>query len=153
MFNTAKHHSILAPAEKWETFRLSLASLTNEVGSLSGGAPGQLVDAKTALANTIINNAELQHPAVVAPDTGTASAQDAQIMRAAYTNRTNGGADPVQGRTQFGTSHHGNLVSRSASNHLKGKAGRETVYEKFGPFKDSTSRRSTYIYIYNNPGL
>jgi hypothetical protein len=127
-------------------------TLTNEIGSLSGGAPGDLEKGKTALANALINNAELDHPAKVAPATGTASTQDAQIMRDAQTNRGKGGADPAQGRTQFGTSHNGNLKSRSAMNGLKGKAGRETVYSKFGPFKDSTSRRPTYIYIYNDPG-
>jgi RHS repeat-associated protein len=127
-------------------------TMSNEDRSLSGGAPGELENGKNALANAIINNAELDRPAKVAPSTGTATPQDAEIMRDAYTNRANGGADPVQGRTQFGTSHNSHLKSRSAGNHLKGKAGRETVYEKFGPFKDSTSRRPTYIYIYNNPG-
>jgi hypothetical protein len=129
--------------------------MSNEDRSLSTpkkGDPQELEDAKTALANAIINNAELDHPAKVAPATGTASTQDSQIMRDAYTNRANGGADPVEGRTQYGTSHHANLQSRSANNGLKGKAGRETVYEKFGPFKDSTSKRPTYIYIYNDPG-
>jgi RHS repeat-associated protein len=130
-------------------------TMSNEDRSLStpkGGDPGELEKGLEALANAIINNAELDHPAKVAPATGTATSQDAQIMRDAYTNRANGGADPVQGRTQYGTSHHANLHSRSASNGLKGKAGRETVYEKFGPFKDSTSRQPTYIYIYNDPG-
>ncbi len=130
-------------------------TLSNEDRSLStpkGGDPSELEKGKTALANAIINNAELDHPAKVAPATGTATSQDAQIMRDASTNRANGGADPVQGRTQYGTSHHANLHDRSANNHLKGKAGRETVHQKFGPFKDSTSRRPTYIYIYNDPG-
>jgi hypothetical protein len=116
------------------------------------GNPDVLVDAKDALANAIINNAELDRPAKVAPATGTATTQDSQIMRDAATNRANGGADPVEGRTQYGTTHNPNLQSRSASNHLKGEAGRETVYEKFGPFKDSTSRRPTWIVIYNDPG-
>jgi hypothetical protein len=127
-------------------------TMSNEDRSLSGGAPGELDKGKDALANAIINNAELARPAKVAPSTGTATTQDGQIMRGAITNRANGGADPAQGRTQYGTSHNANLKSRSASGHLKGKAGRETVHEKFGPFKDSTSRRPTYIYIYNNPG-
>ncbi|MGD0568217.1 MAG: hypothetical protein ABSA78_07405 [Candidatus Sulfotelmatobacter sp.] len=129
--------------------------MTNEVGSLSTpkkGNPDVLSDAKDALANTLINNAELDKPAKVAPATGTASTQDAQIMKDAATNRANGGADPVEGRTQFGTTHNPNVQSRSAGNHLKGEAGRETVYEKFGPFKDSVSRRPTWIVIYNNPG-
>jgi len=127
-------------------------TMSNEDRSLSGGAPGELEKGKTALANAIINNAELDQPAKVAKATGTATAQDAQIMRDAYTNRANGGADPVQGRSQFGTSHRANLHSRPAGNGLKGSAGRETVYEKFGPFKDSISRQPTYIYIYNDPG-
>ncbi|MGB7283740.1 MAG: RHS repeat-associated core domain-containing protein [Candidatus Acidiferrum sp.] len=130
-------------------------TMTNEVGSLSTpkkGDPDVLVDAKDALANTLINNANLDNPAKVAPATGTASTQDAQIMRDAATNRANGGADPVEGRTQFGTTHNSHIQSRSAGNHLKGAAGRETVYEKFGPFRDSVSRRPTWIVIYNNPG-
>lgn len=130
-------------------------TMTNEVGSLSTpkkGDPDVLVDAKTALANALINNANLDNPAKVAPATGTASTQDAQIMRDAATNRAKGGADPVEGRTQFGTTHNRHVQSRSAGNHLKGEAGRETVYEKFGPFKDSTSRRPTWFVIYNDPG-
>ena len=130
-------------------------TMTNEVGSLSTpkkGDPDVLVDAKTALANALINNANLDNPAKVAPATGTASTQDAQIMKDAVANRAKGGADPVEGRTQFGTTHNPNIKSRSAGNHLKGAAGRETVYEKFGPFKDSTSRRPTFIVIYNDPG-
>jgi RHS repeat-associated protein len=130
-------------------------TMTNEVGSLSTpkkGNPDVLGDAKDALANTLINNANLDSPAKVAPATGTASTQDAQIMRDAATNRANGGADPVEGRTQFGTTHNAHIQSRSAMNHLKGAAGRETVYEKFGPFRDSVSRRPTWIVIYNDPG-
>lgn len=130
-------------------------TMSNEDRSLStpkGGDPSELAKGKEALANAIINNAERDQPNQVAPATGTATSQDAQIMRDAYTSRANGGADPVQGRTYYGTSHYANLHSRSASNNLKGKAGRETVYKKFGPFKDSTSRRPTYIYIYNDPG-
>jgi RHS repeat-associated protein len=130
-------------------------TMSNEDRSLSTpkkGDPDVLVDGKTALANAIINNAELDRPAKVAPATGTATTQDSQIMRDAATNRANGGADPVEGRTQYGTTHNPNIQSRSASNHLKGEAGRETVYEKFGPFRDSTSRRPTWIVIYNDPG-
>ena len=130
-------------------------TMTNEVGSLSTpkkGNPDVLSDAKDALANTLINNANLTKPAQVATPDRPASAEDAQIMKDAVTNRANGGADPVEGRTQFGTTHNPNVRSRSACNHLKGAAGRETVYEKFGPFKDSTSRRPTWIVIYNNPG-
>ena len=129
--------------------------LTNEDGSLStpkGGDPQQLVDGKTALANAIYNNANLAHPEKVAPATGTPSAQDSQIMQGVVMSRTNGGADPVQGRVYYGTSHTPDLTSRSAGNGLKGAAGRETVFAKFGPFKDSISSRPTYIYIYNNPG-
>jgi hypothetical protein len=129
--------------------------LTNEDGSLStpkGGDPQQLVDGKTTLANAIYNNANLAHPEKVAPDTGAASAQDSQIMQGVVTSRTNGGADPAQGRVYYGTSHTPKLTSRSAGNGLKGAAGRETVFAKFGPFKDSISSRQTYIYIYNNPG-
>ena len=130
-------------------------TMTNEVGSLSTpkkGNPDVLVDAKDALSNALINNANLDNPAKVAPATGTASTQDAQIMKDAVANRAKGGADPVEGRTQFGTTHNSHIQSRSAGNHLKGAAGRETVYEKFGPFRDSVSRRPTWIVIYNNPG-
>jgi len=130
-------------------------TMTNEVGSLSTpkkGNPDVLGDAKEALANALINNANLDHPARVAPATGTASTQDAQIMKDAVANRAKGGADPVEGRTQFGTTHNPHVQWRSARNGLKGEAGRETVYEKFGPFKDSTSRRPTWIVIYNDPG-
>jgi RHS repeat-associated protein len=130
-------------------------TMTHEVGSLStpkNGNPDALADAKDALANTIINNAELTQPAQVATPDRSASAQDAQIMKDAATNRANGGADPVEGRTQFGTTHNPNVQWRPAGNYLKGEAGRETVYEKFGPFKDSASRQPTWIVIYNNPG-
>jgi len=98
-------------------------TMTNEVGSLSTpkeGDPDVLVDAKDALANALINNANLDSPAKVAPATGTASTQDEQIMRNAATNRANGGADPVEGRTQFGTTHNPHIQSRSAMYHLKG---------------------------------
>jgi len=130
--------------------------LTNEDGSLStpkGGAPQELVDGKTDLANAIYNNANLAHPEKVAPDTGTASAQDSQIMQGVVTSRTNGGADPAQGRHYYGTSHHAKLKGRSALNGLKGAAGRESVFARFGPFHDSmTPHTPTYIYIYNDPG-
>ena len=129
--------------------------MTNEVGSLSTpkkGEPDVLQDAKDALANALINNASLDNPGQVAPSTGTASTQDEQTMKDGATNRANGGADPVEGRTQFGTTHNPHVQWRDAHNHLKGAAGRETVYKKFGPFKDSTSRRPTWIVIYNNPG-
>ena len=65
-------------------------TMTNEVGSLSTpkkGNPDVLGDAKDALANTLINNANLDNPAKVAPATGTASTQDQQIMRDAAANR------------------------------------------------------------------
>ena len=54
------------------TTESSLANvLTNEDGSISTpnkGAPDELVDGKTALANAIYNNASLPHPEKVAPD-------------------------------------------------------------------------------------
>jgi hypothetical protein len=127
-------------------------AMTHEDGSLStpkGGDPQQLVDGKTALANAIINGAEAPHPPLVATPTVPASTQDAQIMRDAYTNRANGGADPVNGRTYYGTSHTppDQLHSRPIGN------GRQTVYAHFGPFHDSIGRgQDTYIYIYNDPG-
>ena len=130
-------------------------TMTHEDGSLSTpkrGDPDVLADAKEALANTLINNAELTKPGQVATPDRPASAQDAQIMKDAVANRAKGEADPVEGRTYFGTTHNPHVQSRDAGNHLKGAAGRETVYEKFGPFKDSTSRRPTWIVIYNNPG-
>lgn len=130
--------------------------LTNEVGSLStlkGSDSSELEKGKTALANALINNAERAHPNKVAPATGTASGQDEKIMEKAYTNRANGVADPVQGRTYYGTSHYPDLISRSAGNGLPGAAGRETVFARFGPFHDSqTPHTPTYIYIYNDPG-
>jgi len=130
-------------------------TMTNEVGSLSTakkGDPDVLSDAKDALANALINNANLDNPAKTAKATGNASPQDEQTMRDAARNRANGGADPVEGRSQFGTTHNPHVQWRSAHNHLKGAAGRETVYEKFGPFKDSISPRPTWIVIYNDPG-
>jgi hypothetical protein len=125
--------------------------LTNEIGSLStpkGGDPSELQKGSDALANALINNANKAKPNDVAPDTGTASPQLAKAMRNAYTNRANGGADPVHGRTFYGTSHipPNRLHSRPIGN------GRQTVYQHFGPFRDSTSRLPTYIYIYNDPG-
>jgi hypothetical protein len=126
--------------------------MSNEDRSLSGGASGELEKGKTALANAIINGAELPRPPKVAPATGTPTDQDARIMRDAITNRNNGGADPVQGRTQYGTSHNPNVQWRDAGNHLPGAAGRETVFGKFGPFNDSYSKQPTWIVIYNDPG-
>jgi hypothetical protein len=129
--------------------------LTNEDGSLStpkGGDSQVLVDGKMALANAIYNNANLSKPEVVAPNSGSASAQDAQIMQGVVTSRKNGGADPVDGRNYYGTTHNPNVKYRDAGNHLKGAAGRETVFAKFGPFKDSISSRPAYIVIYNSPG-
>ena len=126
-------------------------TMTHEDGSLStpkGGDPSELVKGQTALANAIINGAESPRPPQVASPTVPASIQDAQIMTDAYTNRVNGGADPVQGRVFYGTSHE-NLTSRPA---CKGCSARETVFAKFGPFNDSVGRgQQTYIYIYNNP--
>lgn len=127
-------------------------TMSNEDRSLSGGKPGQLVNGKTALANAIINGAKLPHPPKVAPATGTPTSQDAQIMQSAYTNRINGGADPVNGRVYYGTTHNPNVQWRSAGNGLPGAAGREPVYQKFGPFNDSISPNPTWIVIYNNPG-
>jgi RHS repeat-associated protein len=148
---------LVAQQQVGNTTEGSLAKvLTNEDGSLSTpkkGDPQELVDGKTDLANAIYNNANLAHPEKVAPDTGTASAQDSQIMQGVVTSRENGGADPVQGRHYYGTSHNPNLKSRPAGNGMKGAAGREKVFAKFGPFHDSTSpKRQTYIYIYNAPG-
>ena len=127
-------------------------TMSNEDRSLSGGASGQLVNGKTALANAIINGAKLSNPPKVAPATGTPTSQDAQIMQDAYTNRVNGGDDPVNGRVYYGTTHNANVQWRSAGNGLPGAAGRETVYQKFGPFKDSISPNPTWIVIYNKPG-
>lgn len=123
--------------------------LTNEIGSLStpkGGDAKELQDGQDALANALINNANRKRPNEVAPDTGTALTPLAKAMQDAYTNRANGGADPVQGRTFYGTSHitPDRLHSRPIGN------GRQTVFEHFGPFRDSTSRLPTYIYIYND---
>jgi hypothetical protein len=125
--------------------------LTNEIGSLStpnGGDPKELENGDAALANALINNAKKARPNEVAPDTGTASPQLGKAMRDAFTNRAKGGVDPVHGRTFYGTSHipPSRLHSRPIGN------GRQTVYEHFGPFNDSWSGRTTWIYIYNDPG-
>ncbi len=125
--------------------------MANEIGSLStpkNGDPKELQKAEAALANTLINNANRARPNATAPATGAASPQLAQAMRDAYTARANGGADPVLGRTFYGTSHipPNRLSSRPIGN------GRQTVYSHFGPFRDSTSRLPTYLYIYNDPG-
>lgn len=126
--------------------------LTNEIGSLStpkGGNPKELQNGANAIANALIDNAHRTRPNGTAPDTGTASSFLSQIMQSAYTNRANGGADPVQGRTFYGTSHipPSRLLSRPIG------SGRQTVYEHFGPFNDSVGGgRQTWIYIYNDPG-
>ena len=125
--------------------------LTNEIGSLGtpkGGDPKQLQNGANAIANALINNANRKRPNKVAPDTGTASSPLSQIMQDAYTNRANGGADPVGGRTFYGTSHipPSRLHSRPIGR------GRQSVYESFGPFNDSWSHQTTWIYIYNDPG-
>lgn len=63
--------------------------MSNEDRGLStpkGGDRNELAKGKDALANAIIHNAELDHPAKVAPATGTATSQEAQTMRDAYTN-------------------------------------------------------------------
>ena len=125
--------------------------LTNEIGSLStpkGGDHKELQNGANAIANALINNAHRTRPNEVAPDTGTASSSLAKIMQDAFTNRADGGADPVHGRTFYGTSHISprRLHSRPIGN------GRQTVYQHFGPFNDSYSGRTTWIYIYNDPG-
>jgi len=125
--------------------------LTNEIGSLStpkGRDPKELQNGEAALANTLINNANRAKPNETARDTGTASPQLSKAMREAYMMRANGGFDPVHGRTFYGTSHipPSRLHSRPIGN------SRQTVYKHFGPFYDSWSHRTTWIYIYNNPG-
>lgn len=68
--------------------------MTHEDGSLSTpkkGDPDVLADGKEALANTLINNADLSKPGQVATPDRPASAQVAQIMGAAVTNRAKGG--------------------------------------------------------------
>ena len=138
-----------APVGKTTVHGLSQI-MSNEIGGLSGGKKGDLQKAKDALASTIMNNAMLKHPASTAPATGNPSGNDTAVMRATYLDRALGLPDPVAGRTQYGTSRF-LLKSRSASNFLKGPAGRETVYARFGPF-DNSIGPPTYIYIYNNPG-
>jgi len=124
--------------------------LTNETNGLTGGTPGDLAKAKVALANTLINNASLAQPNKTAPPTGNSTPVDLAIMRLAYYSRASGGSDPMQGRTYFGTSAEV-LNSRPAGNGLKGPAGRQTVYQSFGPF-DWGHHPQQYIYIYNDPG-
>ncbi len=141
-----------SPQSVGNTTTDSLAKvLTNEIGSLStpkGGDPKQIQDGVDAVANTLINNANNGGRNSTAPDTGTASPDLANAMQDAVTNRENGGPDPAGERTYFGTSHTGpeRLTSRPIGH------GRQTVYKSFGPFKDSTSKKQTYIYIYNDPG-
>ncbi len=125
-------------------------TLSNEGRSLSGGKPGELPHAKDQQANALINNDLKSKPEQVAPATGTATAQDSQIMEAAFFNRATGGDDPVEGRVYFGNSAS-DLGDRDAGNGLKGTAGRESIYDSFGPFNNSMGAPQ-YIYIYNNPG-
>jgi len=125
-------------------------TLHNESNGLTGGKPGELVAGKSAEANAIINNAELPRPNVMAPSTGTASPQDRAIMEEAFYNRATGGDDPVEGRTYFGNSAQ-DLGSRPAGNNLPGAAGRQSVYDSFGPFTWGNNAPQ-FIYIYNDPG-
>ena len=66
-------------------------TLHNESKGLTGGKPGELAKGKTAEANAIINNAEKAKPNAMAPSTGTAPAEDKQIMEEAVYNRATGG--------------------------------------------------------------
>ena len=129
-------------------------TMSNETRGLSGGKPGELDQAKTDLANALYNNAKSSDPQKVAPVSGTAAPADAQTMRTVFTSRSSGGADPVAGRRNFGTSSQ-ELKCRPAGNRLPGAAGRETVFAKFGPFSDTSHKgavRQTYFYIFNAPG-
>jgi hypothetical protein len=119
------------------------------VGGLStpkGGDPSQLEKGEEAYGAALLNNAEKPRPDQVAPQSGQANPRDQKSMRNTYTERTHG-VDPVHGRSFVGTSH---LTPAQLHSRPIGR-GRQTVYESFGPFKDSTSRKQTYMYIYNDP--
>ena len=124
--------------------------LHNESNGLSGGKPGELERGKKAEANAILNNAQRTQPNKMAPATGTPTSQDLTIMQQVFYDRATGVPDPVEGRTYFGNSAE-NLTSRPAGNGLPGKAGRQTVHDKFGPF-DWGTNAPQFIYIYNDPG-
>ncbi len=119
-------------------------TLHNESKGLTGGKPGELAKGKTAEANAILNNAEKAKPNAMAPSTGTAPAEDKQIMEEAVYNRATGGDDPVEGRTYFGNSAQ-DLGSRPIGN------ARQSVYDSFGTFTWGNNAPQ-YIYIYNDPG-
>ena len=72
-------------------------------------------------------------------------------MQGVVTSRTNGGADPVQGRHYYGTSHNANLKSRPSGNGLKGAAGREKVFARFGPFHDSMTPQHRRTFTSTTP--
>ena len=85
--------------------------LTNETNGLSGGRPGELASAKTALANVIVNGQLAARPPDVAPSTlshqaATSSGRedDQIIMRQVYNARLKNMPDPVNGSFYYGTS-------------------------------------------------
>jgi hypothetical protein len=124
--------------------------MSNEDRSLSTPKnvdPKELENAKDAVANAITNNSELNQPHAVAPATGTATSQDAQMMRDAATNRAN----PVRGRTYCGTSHHANLTSRSAGNRLKATRSTDGFFEKILRINRRTNHGQRGPFLRRNP--
>jgi hypothetical protein len=124
--------------------------LTNETNGLSGGAPGELARAKTAVTHAIHNGLLLRRPPQVAPyqlsSQAAASigrAQDEEISRRVYIERSTAQTDAVGGAAYYGTSPS-LITSRRIGN------GRQDVLQRFGPF-DHGSGPFQYVYIYGAP--
>ncbi|WP_219894675.1 phage portal protein [Aquisediminimonas profunda] len=132
------------------TVREASNILTNETNGLSGGPPGELARAKTALAHAIHNGLVQKKPPKVAPATISAEAEasvgrvdDKRITRTVFTGRLAGAIDPTNGAIYYGTSKDVLTSRRIAS-------GRQDVLLRFGPF-DHGSGSKQYVYIYGEP--
>jgi len=124
--------------------------LTNETNGLSGGLPGDLANAKIALANVIVNGQLSSRPPTLAPDTLSTQAalssgreDDQNIMRQVYASRSSKQTDPVNGALYYGTSSD-IINSRPIG------SGRQNVVQSFGPF-DHGRGAQQYVYIYGPP--
>jgi hypothetical protein len=123
--------------------------LTNELNGLSGGAPGELARAKTAVAHTIYNGLISKKPPQVAAYTLSREAassigrkDDQHIMRQVHVLRATGITDPVNGAVYYGT-------SKEVLNSRPIGKGRQRVLHRFGPF-DHGKGEKQYVYIYGN---
>lgn len=132
------------------TVREASNILTNETNGLSGGPPGELARAKTALAHAIHNGLVQEKPPQVAPTTISAEADasigradDKRIMRIVYTGKLVATSDPTNGAIYYGTSKDV-LTSRRIG------SGKQDVLLRFGPF-DHGSGPKQYVYIYGEP--